>query len=186
MAIIGDLRIWGGVGVGLWFATFAIGTLVPSCPHRRALDPTLPPECRTAPDGTPAAREEAVGASLEIASVLGAAPAQAVSPPNGAAYAPEVRPTVRALLVGAMTYTPCNLALLAIVAGLVGGCASRLTWRDANPGAPDGSAAPPAPESGPDAGSHPAAVQRDPQSLRYLRENPVSSMCRQIACAVSS
>jgi hypothetical protein len=170
MLRVSPLRFWGALAVAFWFATFATGTLVPSCPYRRLLDPSLSPECKPVADkpgdGT-AARRDLVDGSLQIVDVVAAVP-----PPTSPLF--DVSTIERswgllaaALLTGAVSYSPCNLALLALAAGLIGGCASRLTWGDLE-------------------NQRGGAVEAEPEPsvsaldtrLRYLQENPIASMCR--------
>jgi hypothetical protein len=189
MLRVSPLRFWGALAVAFWFATFATGTLVPSCPYRRLLDPSLSPECKPVaekPGDGAAARRDFVDGSLQIVDVVAAVP-----PPTSPLF--DVSTIERswgllaaALLTGAVSYSPCNLALLALAAGLIGGCASRLTWGDLENTRADAAEATAAAAEKSGKAKRAAAVGAEPEPpvsaldtrLRYLQENPIASMCR--------
>ena len=184
-----QLRFWGALAVACWFATFATGTLVPSCPYRRLLDPSLSPECKPVAskpgEGAAARGDLVVDGSLQIVDVVAAVPPPASPLLDVATIERSWGLLAAALLTGAVSYSPCNLALLALAAGLIGGCASRLTWGDlgnrrADAGEDADAAETPARKSRADAaGAKPglSASALDTR-LRYLQENPIASMCR--------
>jgi hypothetical protein len=176
---VGQLKFWGALAVVFWFSTFATGTLVPSCPYRRLLDPSLSPECKPIAEKpgekTDDRREIVIDGSLQVID------AAAMVPPSSRLL--DAMPLERtwgvlaaALLTGAISYSPCNLALLALAAGLIGGCASRLTWGDLEAKrAHDEESDEVRRLDAADGGRSPSA--NDPR-LRYLQENPIASMCR--------
>jgi hypothetical protein len=173
-----DLRVWGTLSIAIWLAAFAFGALVPSCPSRRALDWRLSDDCSgrsevAQVDGargrpansfvTVAAAGSAAGGAIRASSAREAA----TDAPASAASEGEKDPStsVGPFLLGAITYTPSNLALLALASGFIAGCSSRLLWA-----AKHGDAA---------AGS--GAKGEDVGDTSYLRESPFASMFRSFA-----
>lgn len=186
---MGQLRFWGALAVAFWFLTFATGTLVPSCPYRRLLDPSLSPECK--PVAEKPAGEKASGVSdVVVDGALQIVDVAATLPPSS--HLLDALPLERswgtlvaALLTGAVSYSPCNLALLALAAGLIGGCASRLTWGDLGARRDGGDDATDEGETESPRTKRANVVDVDREAraalearLRYLQENPVASMCR--------
>jgi hypothetical protein len=186
---VSHLRLWGAVAVALWFLTFATGTLVPSCPYRRLLDPSLSPECKPVPEnaaeGSAPRQDLIVDGSLQVVDVVAAVPPSTSRLLDAVPLERSWGLLAAALLTGAVSYSPCNLALLALAAGLIGGCASRLTWGDAVNERRDGEESATR-ESAPrrDSAERAARSESNPPvlsmetRLRYLQENPIASMCR--------
>ena len=94
----------GAIALLAWFSLFAAGASIDSAPYRQAL-----------------AGPGAAGTVDDVAA--------ASSGGTAAAQGTAARLSKWTAFLGVMAfYTPLNVALLTILAGLVGGCASRLTW----------------------------------------------------------
>lgn len=145
----------GVTAILIWFALFTAGVTIDSTPYRDIL--------------APGRADRAVAAGVIGAVGAAGAPAPGEPPaagakPVAASVLPVSIPPARkvAAFLGVMAfYTPLNVALLTIFAGLVGGCASSITYAKSRKGN-----APAAAEDGWDA------------RTAFLTENPVASMLR--------
>ncbi len=126
----------GIIAILIWFALFAAGVTIDSSPYREAL----------AAAGTPPAGTEG---ALAQGGDPGGTPERTIKLSK-----------LRAFLGVIAFYTPLNVALLTILAGLVGGCASRLTYARAHGEIPQAGDA-----------------QQDLRTM-FRIENPVASMLR--------
>ena len=145
----------GVTAIVIWFALFTAGVTIDSTPYRDIL--------------APGRADHAVAASVAGAVEAAEASAPAGSPaavakPAVAAMLPVNVPPARkvAAFLGVMAfYTPLNVALLTIFAGLVGGCASSITYARSRKGGATATA-----ENGGDA------------RTVFLTESPIASMLR--------
>src|SRR5262249_46562888 len=130
----------GCAGVLTWLGLFAAGMMIDSKPLRDQL--------------------RAGNAGMETAAaVAGAAPGPAVVPPK-LPIGPAATFRWNTFLAAILVYTPLNIALLTLLAGCVGGCASNITHDPKVERAVDD------------------AKAVDAERLIYLTENPFASMLR--------
>lgn len=112
---IRDLRLWGTVAVAVWLTTFALGSLLPSCPIRRKFDPELTVSCdKRVPEASH--------------SALPSGPGDGDVRPTSLSVSADSWQELQDFLLGTATYTPSNLAILALASGFLAGCAGRLMW----------------------------------------------------------
>jgi len=131
----------GIVSLLVWFGLFAAGMTIDSAPYRAVLAPSAVTEGGAPQHGAVAA--SAAGGSPEVTTRMSAWRA----------------------FVGTMAfYTPLNVALLTILAGLIGGCASSVTYMRTR-----GAAA-----------TLPSEIRITDARAIFLSENPVGSMLRSL------
>lgn len=145
----------GLTAIVIWLALFTAGATIDSGPYRDILAPTR--------------ADHALAASAVGAVEAAAIPASSGSPPAAAKPAPaSTGPAdasqagkVEAFLGVMALYTPLNVALLTIFAGLVGGCASSITYARSR-----------------QAAAAAGKEQGQPGPSVFLTEHPIASMLR--------
>jgi hypothetical protein len=137
--------IVGSLAVLVWLVVFAAGLLIDSKPYRDRI--------RHQPDVAMAATMPTEG--------TGSRPTPAIP---AARTSDDV--SWRAFGVTMLVYTPLNAALLVLIAGFIGGCASNITYSAQQ------SSMSPAGDGGP------ARVETQEQRVLFRTENPFASMLR--------
>lgn len=135
---------FGSVALAAYLALFAAGMLVDSRPYRERI--------------APAAQATPASAPLEAGFGAAAAAAPGVSSAATPAF------DAGAFLVSMALYTPINVALLTLLAGFLGGCASSITYSPAQ--LPAGAAV------------DDAAAKQAETRLLFRTESPFASMFR--------
>jgi membrane protein YqaA with SNARE-associated domain len=147
----------GVLGIWLWVGIFAAGVLVDSEPYRKPFQ-SEDKAAATPPNAVAPAQHVLVAESLPPVS---AGPLIPTSTATLKSYPRDLTTFGKA----ALFFTPLNAAVLALLAALVGGCASWLAHKDDK-----------VPES-----ASPDDKLRLERRLQFLRENPSTAMLRGFA-----
>jgi len=134
--------ILGSLAVLAWLLVFAAGLLIDSKPYRDRISPQ------------PAVAIAASGSEVTGTGQTPVIPSRPTS----------VDLNWRAFGMTMLVFTPLNAALLVLIAGFIGGCASNITFSAQSPPAPGGKA--------------PADQELQTQRALFRTENPFASMLR--------
>lgn len=148
---VAAIVFFGVFGVWTWVIVFAAGILLDSRPYREALGAASPLQASgEAPPQSALAPVTALAGGLPDVAVA--------SPPPPATLAGHLFSFAAAVLL----FTPLNAAILALLAALIGGCASWLAHKD---------------DTIPDSAT-PEERARLERHMRFWNENPLSAMLR--------
>ena len=114
------ITLAGCAALALYLSVFTAGMLLDSKPYRQYL-------------ATPGATQTATAA--ERAAIV---PAVAVEEPPVSAAPPLTMSPIKAFAASMLLYTPTNVAVLTILAGFIGGCASLMTFGRSEQGRAEG------------------------------------------------